>query len=132
MMLQFELVAPERLLFSEEVEMVVVPGCEGDFGVLFNHAPMISALRPGVLSVYRNGRVVERLFVTSGFAEVTGTTLTVLADEAFVVDSLNRVEIEKQLARAKEALRVADTQPSRAEAERQVIVTETMLTAIRT
>ncbi len=131
MMLQFELVSPERLLFSEHVEMVVVPGCEGDFGVLFNHAPMISALRPGVLSVYRNGRVVERLFVTSGFAEVTGTTLTILAEEACVVDCLNRVEIEQQLARAKEALRVADTQQTRAEAERQVFVTETMLTAIR-
>lgn len=132
MVLQFELVAPERLILSEHVEMVVVPGCEGDFGVLFNHAPMISAMRPGVLSVYRSGGIVERIFVTSGFAEVTGSALTVLAEKASVVDSLNRVELEQQLSRARVALETADTQQTRAEAERQIVVTEAMLAAIRT
>ena len=130
--LQFELVSPKRLLVSEPVEMVVVPGCEGDFGVLLNHAPMIAAMRPGVLSVYRNQTMRERIFVTSGFAEVTGNTLTVLAEKTFVIDTLNPVEIEQQLSRAKEALQTADTEQTRAEAERQIVVTEAMLTAIRT
>ena len=132
MALQFELVVPERLLFSEPVEMVVVPGCEGDFGVLLNHAPMVSAMRPGVLSIYQHGQVLDRLFVTSGFAEVTGSTLTVLAEKALLVDSLNRVDIEQQLSRAKEALLTSETPQKRAEAERKIVVTEAMLTAMRT
>ncbi|VBB68752.1 ATP synthase epsilon chain [invertebrate metagenome] len=131
-MVQFELVAPEKLLFSEQVEMVVVPGSEGDFGVLINHAPMIATIRPGVLAVYRNGQVVERIFVTGGFAEVTETTLTVLAEEALFVDSLERVAIERQLALAKKAFQTAETPTTSAKAERQIVVAESMLTALQT
>ena len=68
----FELVSPEKLLFSEDVEMVVVPGAEGDFGVLVGHAPLISALRPGVIGTYTGSTVDKRIFVAGGFAEVTG------------------------------------------------------------
>src|SRR3546814_18454611 len=67
----FELVSPERLLLSEEVDMVVVPGEEGDFGVLVRHAPLISTLRPGVIKVHNGGSVTEQIFVAGGFAEVT-------------------------------------------------------------
>ncbi|MDH3792055.1 MAG: F0F1 ATP synthase subunit epsilon, partial [Rhodospirillales bacterium] len=59
----FELVSPERLLLSESVDMVVVPGAEGDFGVLVRHAPLVSGVRPGVISVYNGGQVTERIFV---------------------------------------------------------------------
>ena len=79
---EFELVAPERLLMSTPVSMVVVPGAEGDFGVLPGHAPFISPVRTGVIDVYRDGAVERRIFVSGGFAEVTPERCTVLADEA--------------------------------------------------
>ena len=66
----FELVAPERLLASIDADMVVIPGADGDFGVLPNHAPLMSLLRPGVISVYQGDKIDRRLFVAGGFAEV--------------------------------------------------------------
>ncbi|WP_375428175.1 ATP synthase F1 subunit epsilon [uncultured Sphingomonas sp.] len=80
-MLHFELVTPERLVRSEEVHMVVVPGTEGDFGVLEGHAPFMSTIRDGALSVYRTERgEAETVAISGGFAEVTATGLTVLAE----------------------------------------------------
>ena len=66
--LTFELVSPERLLFSTDVEMVVVPGDEGDFGVLAGHAPLVSTVRSGVIDVYESDSISERIFVAGGFA----------------------------------------------------------------
>ena len=79
--LHFELVTPEKLLRSEEVHMVVVPGTEGDFGVMAGHAPYLSTMRDGELAVYRaGGGEPERIAVQGGFAEVSETGLTVLAE----------------------------------------------------
>ena len=79
--LHFELVTPERLVRSEDVHMVVVPGTEGDFGVLAGHAPVMSTIRNGELAVYRTqGAEPERIAVEGGFAEVNDTGLTVLAE----------------------------------------------------
>jgi len=94
--LQFELVSPEKLLLSEQVGMVVVPGTEGNFGVLPGHALLISTVRPGVIDVYEDTTVTERIFVAGGFAEVTAERCTVLADEAVPVSSLDRGEIEAE------------------------------------
>ena len=94
---QFELVTPERLLLSEMVEMVVVPGTEGNFGVLPGHAPLISSIRPGTIDVYEGQRVTRRIFVVSGIAEVTPERCTVLADEALPPDELDRSAIEAEL-----------------------------------
>ncbi len=82
-MLHFELVTPEKLIRSEDVHMVVVPGTEGDFGVLEGHAPFMSTIRDGVISVYRaaNG-TPETIAIRGGFAEVNGRGLTVLAEHA--------------------------------------------------
>jgi F-type H+-transporting ATPase subunit epsilon len=96
----FELVSPEKLLLSEDVEMVVVPGGEGDFGVLPGHALFISTVRPGVIDVYEGNRVSERIFVSGGFAEVTPERCTVLADEAMPLSSLDRAQIEQSLKAA--------------------------------
>lgn len=95
---QFELVSPERLLVSREVEMVVVPGSEGDFGVLPDHAPLISTVRPGVIEIYEGGAVSDRIFVAGGFAEVTGERCTVLADQAVAVQDIDRKAAEAELA----------------------------------
>jgi F-type H+-transporting ATPase subunit epsilon len=82
--LHFELVTPERLVRSEAVTMVVVPGSEGDFGVLAGHAPFMSTLRNGEIAIYRGGMNVEpeRIMVEGGFAEVSERGLTVLAEKA--------------------------------------------------
>ncbi len=101
--LQFELVSPERLLLSEPVGMVVVPGTEGNFGALPGHALFISTVRPGVIDVYAEGlpAISERIFVSGGFAEVTPERCTVLADEAVPLSALDRAAIEAE-ARALE------------------------------
>jgi F-type H+-transporting ATPase subunit epsilon len=93
----FELVTPERLLISEPVEMVVVPGTEGNFGVLPGHAPLISTIRPGMIEIYEGQTVRRRIFVVSGIAEVTPELCTVLADEAISPDTLDRSAIEADL-----------------------------------
>lgn len=94
---QFELVTPERLLLSEMVEMVVIPGSEGNFGVLPGHAPFISSIRPGVIDVYEGRAVTRRIFVVSGIAEVTPERCTVLADRALSPDELDRGTIQAEL-----------------------------------
>ena len=94
---QFELVSPERLILSEMVEMVVVPGTEGNFGVLPGHAPLISTIRPGTIEVYEGRTVTQRFFVVGGIAEVTPERCTVLADEAMVPEALDRAVLEAEL-----------------------------------
>jgi F-type H+-transporting ATPase subunit epsilon len=92
--LQFELVSPEKLLLSEQVGMVVVPGTEGNFGVLPGHALFISTVRPGVIDVYEDKTISERIFVSGGFAEITPERCTVLADEALPISSIDRAAVE--------------------------------------
>jgi F-type H+-transporting ATPase subunit epsilon len=97
---QFELVSPERLLISRDVGMVVVPGAEGDFGVLPDHAPLISTVRPGVIDVYDDGTTIsDRIFVSGGFAEVSGERCTVLAEQATPVKEIDRAATQKELDR---------------------------------
>ena len=97
MPVQFELVTPEQLLVSRDVDMVVVPGTEGNFGVLPGHAPLISTIRPGTIDIYEGNAIAERIFVAGGFAEVTPERCTVLADEALPPDTLDRAELETEL-----------------------------------
>jgi F-type H+-transporting ATPase subunit epsilon len=95
---QFELVTPERLILSAEVEMVVVPGTEGNFGVLPGHSPLISTIRPGMIDIYETRPTVsQRIFVVSGIAEVTPERCTVLAEEAMAPSSLDRAATEAEL-----------------------------------
>jgi len=96
-LVQFELVTPEQLVLSTMVEMVVVPGTEGNFGVLPGHAPLISTIRPGMIEIYENRVVTERIFIVSGIAEVTPERCTVLAEEAMSPATLDRGAIEAEL-----------------------------------
>ena len=127
---EFELVAPERLLISEAVDMVVVPGSEGDFGVLPRHTPLISALRPGVITVHNDGAVSQRIFVSGGFAEATPERCTVLADEAVAVDTLERAAIEARIRGAREDVADAKDEDARRAAESRLAITEAMLAHI--
>jgi F-type H+-transporting ATPase subunit epsilon len=100
-----ELVSPEKLLLSRQVEMATIPAAEGEMGVLPGHSPMIVTLRGGVIRVQENGAETERLFVGGGFAEVSPERVTVLADEATPLASLSRADAERRVAEAEAALR---------------------------
>jgi F-type H+-transporting ATPase subunit epsilon len=102
--LQFDLVSPERLLLSEEVDMVTLPGSEGEFGVLLGHAPVLSTLKSGVVEVKGVEKIFARLFVRSGFAEVNGDKVTVLAEEATALAELNLEEVDQNIKNAEEDL----------------------------
>ena len=100
MPLDLEIVSPERLLLSRPVDMVVIPAEEGELGAMPNHAPMIVLLRGGLVRLFEGGQVIDRLFVSGGFAEITATRVTVLADEAMAPSALSREEGERRLKAA--------------------------------
>ncbi len=128
---EFELVSPEELLVAETVEMVVIPGEEGDFGVLPRHAPMLSTVRPGVISIYENNAVRSRIFIAGGFAEVTPERCTVLAELALPVEDIDRGAAEGKLKDAREDLSDAKDEIARRAAERQIATYEAMLAVER-
>ncbi len=103
MPINLEIVSPEKLLLSRDVDMVVIPASEGDMGVLEGHSPTTVTLRGGIVSLYEGDRLLESLFVAGGFAEVTPDRCTVLAGEAMAVNELDRTEAEKRLRDAEEA-----------------------------
>lgn len=128
--LEFELVSPEKLLVSEPAEMVIVPGTEGNFGAMPRHAPMLSTVRPGVLDIYKDGKVANQIFVAGGFAEVTEERCTVLAEEATPLKDITRETVEARLQAARDALQEADTDLEKQQAARKLAVAEAMRDAI--
>lgn len=126
---EFELVSPERLLLSRSVDMVVVPGAEGDFGVLRGHAPLISTLRLGVIDVHDAGGVSERIFVAGGFAEVTPERLTVLAERAVMVSDIDRAAVETRVKALKDDLAAAKSDAERAQIEEALVIADAELKA---
>ena len=115
MPVNLEIVSPEKLLLSRPVDMVVLPGSEGDMGVLEGHSPMIVMLRGGTIALYENDKVTDQLFVAGGFAEVTPERCTVLANEAIPLAEVSRTEGEKRLAEANAAYDVAAKEGGEAE-----------------
>ncbi len=103
----FELVSPEKLAFSGEVDQVDVPGAEGDFGVLAGHAPLIALIRPGIMTVYSGGEQT-RLVVLGGFAEVGPDGLTVLADVVTSLEDLDRAALKAQIASMEERVKTIE------------------------
>ena len=128
---KFELVSPERLVLSRDVEMVVVPGSEGYFGVLPRHAPMISTLAAGVIDIYEGGAVVDRIFVAGGFAEVTETRCTVLAEEATRLSEVDVAAAEKAIADDRDVLKDTTDPVERGKLEERVRSREAMIEAKR-
>lgn len=99
---KFELVSPEKLLVSGEVEQVLVPGAEGDMTVLANHAPVLTTLRPGLLDIGFPGGKDQRFFIRGGFAEVNPAGLTVLAETAIDLDELKADDLAQAIKDAEE------------------------------
>jgi F-type H+-transporting ATPase subunit epsilon len=99
-----DLVAPDRLTFSGAVDQVDVPGFEGDFGVLADHAPMVALLRPGVLTIFAGG-TQQRIVVLGGFAEVSGGVLTVLADVATSAEDFDHAALATRIGEMEESIK---------------------------
>ncbi|MGE0734059.1 MAG: F0F1 ATP synthase subunit epsilon [Alphaproteobacteria bacterium] len=127
--LQFELVSPERLVMSEPVDMVVIPGAEGNFGAMPRHSPLISALRTGVIDVYQGKTVSDRIFVAGGFAEVTPERCTVLAEQAVRVKDIDRASVERSLKDLREDESDAKTDQARQDVRARIAIAEAMLAA---
>jgi F-type H+-transporting ATPase subunit epsilon len=115
--LRFELVAPERLLYSGDVAQVIVPGSEGEFTVLPQHAPVLSTLKPGVLTVTGLDGEALKIFVRGGFAEVNPAGLTVLAEEAIPLAELSPDQLDQQLRNAEEDVADAKDEHARLKAQ---------------
>ena len=130
--LLFELVSPERLVLSRPVEMVVIPGMEGDFGALPGHAPLISELRPGLIVVFDGGQAQDRIFVAGGFAEVAGERCTVLAEQAVAIGQIDRSAVEVELRDARDDLQDSKNDHERIDAETAIAVAEAKLAALET
>jgi F-type H+-transporting ATPase subunit epsilon len=102
MAFKFDLVSPERLIFSGDVEAVIAPGTEGEFTVLENHAPFMSTLKPGVVTVETTAAARQRLFVSGGFADVAPTGLTILAEQVIPLEELDAAMLDADIADARD------------------------------
>lgn len=127
--LHFSLVSPARELFSGEVDHVIAPGSDGEFGVLVNHAPFMTTLKNGVVRVEDRGETTMRLFVRGGFADVTPAGLTILAEEAVNMDSVSVESVQKELDEARQAL-LAEGKDGNAALEEQVAYLESLKAAL--
>jgi F-type H+-transporting ATPase subunit epsilon len=112
--ISFDLVSPERLLLSESAEMVTVPGSDGYFGVLYGHMPLISTLRPGMIDVKGGDKGDAKYFIRGGFAEVTNTKVTVLAEEAIPMTELDLAALDLRIKDAEDDMLSATTDTQRA------------------
>lgn len=127
--LNFDLVAPEARVFQGEVDMVVVPGSEGDFGVLAGHAPFMSTIRSGAIAIH-DGADIRRTFIHGGFAEVTPAGLTILAEEAIDIADVDPAEVERQLTEAREDLGQARDEDETREAQNRIEKFEALIQTI--
>lgn len=128
----FDLVSPEKKLVSEPAKMVVVPGEQGDFGVLPKHSALVSSIRPGILTVHGNdNEKPTRIFVAGGFADVTPSSCTVLAEEAVMVDDLDREELEKTLENLTEDLAMTEEEHDKGRIMQKIKITKAKLCVVR-
>ncbi|WP_298213621.1 ATP synthase F1 subunit epsilon [Acidocella sp.] len=108
MSLALEIISPERLLLARDVDMVVIPGTEGDLGILPGHAKLVTSLRGGLVDLYEAGAVTDRFFVTGGFAEVTESRCSVLADTIIRQAEIDKAKAEAELSAAQAAYAAVD------------------------
>lgn len=129
---QLELVTPEALLMSDTVGMVVVPGVDGDFGVMADHAPTVSTLRPGVVSIHADSgaAATKRLFVGGGVAEISSERCIILAEEAVDLANLDKSVADSRLSEAQAALSSASSDGEKALAEAELAIAEAQVAAL--
>lgn len=128
---RFELVSPEALVLSVDADMVVVPGAEGDFGVLPRHSRLISTVRPGVINVYQGSSVDRRIFVSGGFAEVTPERCTVLATEAIDISAIDRGAVEAEIKDLTDDISDAASDEEKGKIQSAIVIAQTKLAAVQ-
>lgn len=126
----FELVSPEKLLFSGDVESVVAPGAEGQFTVLKDHAPVMTTLKAGVVTVASGDGKFEKLFVRGGFADVNASGFTILAELALPLSEIDAAKLDGDIKNAKEDLSDAKTDAARLAANEKLAQLEEMRAAL--
>jgi F-type H+-transporting ATPase subunit epsilon len=127
--LHFEFVSPERVLFSGDVDQIDLPGAEGDLGILAGHAPLVTALRPGVVTIYREGKR-ESVVVIGGFAEVSPSGLTLLADQAVAREDFDMTHLAEQIKDAEEDVADSKNDAERDKLARRLEQLKTLQTAL--
>lgn len=125
--LKFDLVTPDAIFFSGQANQVDVPGADGEFGVLPGHAPLISAVKDGVVRVYTGKDAIRRLFVSGGIAEVRPEACSVLSERVLDLDSMTRADAERELARAESALDMAMEDTAKEDAIRALELAKAVL-----
>jgi F-type H+-transporting ATPase subunit epsilon len=106
--LKLSIISPENILFSENVDMVVIPGSEGDFGVMPGHAAFIANIRPGIISIYNGENIFKKIFIYSGIAEVSDNICSILAEYAIDVEEINREQLVKDIEQLTDYLSKTD------------------------
>jgi F-type H+-transporting ATPase subunit epsilon len=124
---RFSLVSPEKILFDQDVTMVVVPGSEGDIGVLPDHAPLLTLLRPGVVSIYEGEKVFLRLFVDDGFCEITPERCMALVTTGTPLEALNKAAIEMEIKNLLEEREDSRTPEEQKKADQNLEITRAKL-----
>lgn len=124
---QFNLVSPEKVLLDQPARMVVIPGTEGDIGVLPKHAPLLTLLRPGVITVYADDKNSLKLFIDGGVAEVTPETCVALVTEGTPLDSLDKQALEIEIQKLIEDVAASTTLEEREKADRNLVIAQTKL-----
>jgi len=132
MAIALEIISPEKLLLARDVDMVVIPGTEGDIGVLPGHSELITGLRGGLVDIYEKGQVTDRFFVSGGFAEITESRCAVLADEIIRQADLDPAKAADSLTKATEAYNAVDPHNADAyrEASDQLISAQAMVDSV--
>lgn len=129
----FEIVTPGAAVLSQPAELVIIPGGDGNFGVLPGHAPLLSDIRPGTIEIReRSLKIIAQYFVEGGFAEVTPERCTVLAEEIISVSDITRDEAEERLKKAHDALMIAEAFSVRLSAEQDLRAAKARLEALDT
>jgi F-type H+-transporting ATPase subunit epsilon len=129
--LHFEFVSPERVLFSGDVDQVDLPGSEGDMGILPQHAPLVTTLRPGIVTIFNQGRR-EEIVVVGGFAEVSPAGLTILADSAEPRENFDMTMLASQITDAEEDLADAEDDAQRDKLRRRLDQLKSLQAALGT
>jgi len=125
--LDFTIVSPEKIFFEDSVDMVVIPGDSGDFGVLPKHAAMISSLKPGFIRIYDQNKVVNQIFISGGFANVNENECTILAEDCQFYEELKIDDLEGTLTRIEQEIVIARSEDEKERLKKYLNVTNTKL-----
>ncbi len=123
----FTLVSPEKILLDQNVSMVVIPGLDGDIGILPGHAPLLSLLRPGVITVYEEAKILVRIFVDGGFSEVTPERCVALVTEGVPLEALDKASLEIEIRNLIEDIADSRTAEERKIADQNLSIAQTKL-----